>query len=416
MTLRGPRIATYGYFGMGNIGNEGSLAAFLDHLRRDHPEATVTCFAADPDAVRHEHGIPATRLMAFRADPASSGPGVTARKLLGRARDVPRTFAMMSGVDALVVPGTGVLETRLMAGPWGLPLWMFLAALSCRLLRRPVLLVSVGAEPAEHPMTRRLFRWTVRLATYVSYRDTESQAVARSWGVDPVGPVHPDLAFSLPAPMSPAVRPRHVVVGVMAYQGVPGSPEHGPGVVREYAARMAELIGRLGQDGRSVTLVVGDVADLDLAEDIRAAGVAGWSVDPGRVVVSDAVTMTAIMEEMAQAEVVVASRFHNVIAALRVARPIVSLSYAGKNDRLLEDFGLGAFVQPMDALDVDLLLAQMAEAQAQPGLEVVMKDVVRRYEDDLAGQFRYLSTEVLAPAATSRRWRPALRRRARHRR
>ena len=89
---------------------------------------------------------------------------------------------MMSDVDALVVPGTGVLETRLMAGPWGVPLWMFLAALSCRLLGRPVLLVSVGAEPAEHPMTRRLFRWTVRLATYVSYRDAESQAVVALLG------------------------------------------------------------------------------------------------------------------------------------------------------------------------------------------------------------------------------------------
>ena len=74
-----------------------------------------------------------------------------------------------------------------------------------------------------------------------------------------------------------------------------------------------------------------------------------------------------------------------------MARPTVSLGYAGKNDRLLEEFGLGAFVQPMDAFDVDLLLAQMAEIQAQPGLEVVMKDVVRRYEDDLAGQFRHLS-------------------------
>lgn len=416
MTPRRPRIATYGYFGMGNIGNEGSLAAFLEYLRRDHPEAVVSCIAAGPEAVRREHGIPATRLMAFRADPGSGGLGVTLRKVLGRVRDVPRTFAMMTGVDVLVVPGTGVLETRLMAGPWGLPLWMFLATLSCRVLGRPVLLVSVGAEPAEHPMTRRLFRGTVRLATYVSYRDAESQAVARSWGVRPVGPVHPDLAFSLPAPAAPAVRPGHVVVGVMAYQGRPGSPEHGPGVVREYAGRMAELVGRLGQSGRSVTLVVGDVADLGLARDIRAAAVAGWTLDAHRVVVSEATTMTAIMAEMAQAEVVVASRFHNVIAALRVARPVVSLGYAGKNDRLLEEFGLGAFVQPMDELDVDLLLAQLAEVQSQPGLELVMKEVLRRYEDDLAGQFRHLSTQVLAPAATSRRWRRALRRPARLRR
>ena len=55
----------------------GVARGFLDYLRRHHPEATLTCFAAGVDAVRHEHGIPAKRLMALRADPASSGPGVT---------------------------------------------------------------------------------------------------------------------------------------------------------------------------------------------------------------------------------------------------------------------------------------------------------------------------------------------------
>ena len=35
------RVATYGYFGMGNLGNEGSLAAFLAYMRDAHPEAAV---------------------------------------------------------------------------------------------------------------------------------------------------------------------------------------------------------------------------------------------------------------------------------------------------------------------------------------------------------------------------------------
>ena len=145
------RVATYGYFGMGNVGNEGSLAAFLAYLREAHPEATVHCFAADAEAVRREHGVPATRLMAYRAAPGSSGLRVRATKAASRLWDVPRTFRLMRDVDVLVVPGTGVLETQLVAQPWGLPYWLFLAALSCRLRGRRVALVSVGAEPAAAP-------------------------------------------------------------------------------------------------------------------------------------------------------------------------------------------------------------------------------------------------------------------------
>ena len=73
------RVATYGYFGMGNIGNEGSLAAFLAYLREAHPEAAVSCFAADADAVRRDHGVPATRLMAFRPGPGARPPGQDAQ-------------------------------------------------------------------------------------------------------------------------------------------------------------------------------------------------------------------------------------------------------------------------------------------------------------------------------------------------
>jgi len=213
-------VAAYGYFGMGNIGNEGSLEAFLRYMRRTHPEAALSCFAAGPGEVEREHGVPATQLMAYRAAPDTHGPVTTAVKALSRLWDIPRTFRLMRDVDVLVVPGTGVLETKLVSTPWGLPYWLFLASLSCRLRRRKVALVSVGAEYATHPVTRRLYRWTVALSHYCSFRDEESREAARAMGVrGRLGKVFPDLAFALPTPQDRAERPGHVVIGVMAYDG-----------------------------------------------------------------------------------------------------------------------------------------------------------------------------------------------------
>lgn len=396
------RVATYGYFGMGNVGNEGSLAAFLAYLRESHPEATVHCFAADAEAVRREHGVPATRLMAYRAAPGSSGLRVRATKAASRLWDVPRTFRLMRDVDVLVVPGTGVLETQLVAQPWGLPYWLFLAALSCRLRGRRVALVSVGAEHAAHPVTRWLHRSTVRLAHYRSYRDEGSREAVRSMGVTRApGEVFPDLAFSLPVPTA-SVRPGHVVIGVMAYQGAPDDPGRGPAVLRAYVDHMAQLVTRLLDDGGTVGLVIGDVADFALAEEIEGrVRAARPGTDASRLVVSRAESLAELMAEMATAEAVVASRFHNVICALKARRPTVSLGYAGKNARLLAEFGLEGFDQPMDSFDVDRLVEQVREVQRRAS-STVMEEANRRYDDELRRQFRRLSGELFGASSGAR--------------
>jgi polysaccharide pyruvyl transferase WcaK-like protein len=406
VTPRPIRVAAYGYFGMGNLGNEASLAAFVDHVRTGYPHVALSCYASDPDRVRREHGIPATRLMTYRAEPGRRGLPVTVRKVAGRVWDPPRTFALMGHVDVLVVPGTGVLETRLVATPWGLPLWLFLAALSCRLRGRPVVLLNVGAERPTHPVTRWLYRSTVRLATHCTYRDDASRAAASAMGATGrPGEVHPDLAFLLPVPETGPQRSGHVVLGVMTYEGRPDDPRRGPATVGRYRDRMVELGTRLLDDGHSLTIVVGDLADRDLAEAI-AAGVraARPGLRAARVAVSDATDVDGVMRETAAAEVVLASRFHTVICAVKTATPTVSLGYADKNGHLLAEFGLGRFSQPLEEVDVDRVVAQLDEARcAYPAVAGHMKETLRRYEAELHDELESLLGELVGGRRSSLR-------------
>jgi polysaccharide pyruvyl transferase WcaK-like protein len=392
----GPRVGVFGYFGMGNIGNEGSLAAVLAGLGSRRPDLTVRGLVAVPEQVRADHGIDAVPMMWHRGDPAAPVVPETVRKVVGRIVDVPRTWWLVRDVDALVVPGTGVLETQLMARPWGMPYWLFLATLACRARGRPVALVGVGAEPAQHPLTRLLFAGTARLATWTSVRDEPSRDVLRSWGVARPVPVVPDVAFALPVPDGGPARQGHVVVGVMGYEGDPADPTRGQRVVRDYRRRMAEMVGRLLATGCSVSLVVGDVADLPLAREIRDTVVQDGPGAGDRVSVSSARTLEALMTEMAAAEVAVVSRFHNLVSALVVGTPAVSLSYADKSARLLTEFGLEGLVQPIEGFDVDLLLAQVDRARsARPTLEVTVKEVAGRYAEELKEHLDQLCDEVL---------------------
>ncbi|HET7762054.1 MAG TPA: polysaccharide pyruvyl transferase family protein [Phycicoccus sp.] len=357
------RVGLYGFFGMGNLGNEGSLAAVLAHLRAHHPDVEVVCFGADPVQVEREHGIPGRRLMAYRAAPGDRRPVTQLRKVLGRVWDLPRTAGLVGSVDVLAVPGTGVLESRLMSTPWGLPYWMAVAFTVSRVRRRPAALVSVGAEPATRRSTRLLMARTIRAARHVSYRDESSRAAAASMGTTGrPGTVAPDVAFLLPDPVGVPVRPGHVAVGVMTFLGGADDPGRGEEVLDRYVERMTEALTRLVGRGRTVTLLVGDRADVVLAERLEAA-VRRRCPDagPAAVTTSRADDLAGLMAEMAAAEVVVASRFHNVICALKAARPVVSLGYAGKNRVLLEQFGLVGFDQPIDDVDVDRLVADVED-------------------------------------------------------
>ena len=388
-TPRQVRVGLYGFFGMGNLGNEGSLAAVVGHLRATHPEARLVCFGADAAQVEREHGIPAIQLMAFRATPGDRRPVTQARKVLGRLWDIPRTVALVGRVDVLVVPGTGVLESRLMSTPWGLPYWLALALLSCRLRRRSTALVSVGAEPATRSSTRLLMAQVIRSAGHVTYRDAASRTAALGMGSEGrPGDVVPDVAFHLPDPVGIAARPGHVAVGVMTYAGAADDPDRGDDVVEAYAGRMTEVVTRLLDAGRTVTFLVGDRADLALAERLEEQVRALRPSVGAALTTSRADDLTELMAEMAAAEVVVASRFHNVICALKARRPVVSLGYAGKNADLLSEFGLDGFDQPIDAFDVDRLLGDvelLVSSQGEMGsvIDAALLGVERRVAEHL---------------------------------
>jgi polysaccharide pyruvyl transferase WcaK-like protein/glycosyltransferase involved in cell wall biosynthesis len=389
-TRRTLRVAAVGYLGIGNLGNEALLTALHAWLRSEHPEVELSAIAVGPREVTRDHGIPAVRLMTYRRDLDHGGLGLAALKALGRLRDIPHLFACVRKVDTVVVPGSGVLESGLGIPPWGLPYWLFVTALACRLQRRRFALVSVGAQYPDHPATRFFYRWTLRLASWVSVRDSCSAEAVQRLGVRRRVAVYPDLVFSSPTPSARPGRPGDVAVGVMAYYGSPGSSLRGPAARAAYTAGVTRLVERLAAGKRTVTLIVGDEADREVAREV-AARVAR----PDLVTISTATDLDGIMRDIADTEVVVAARFHNLIAGLKMGKPTVSLGYARKAEDLLSRFGLGGLSQPMDDFDIDLLVTQLDKARGVDDFAERSQEELERCRRELAEQFDVLSVEVL---------------------
>ncbi|MFD4370545.1 polysaccharide pyruvyl transferase family protein [Streptomyces sp. NPDC058486] len=358
------RVGVFGLLGSGNLGNDGSLEAVLGYLRAAHPDAVVDALCGGPEAVTARYGIPATRLHWYRGEyRTASRAGAVAGKGLGKLVDAVRTAAWVRRHDVVIVPGMGVLEATLPLRPWGFPYALFLLCAAGRLSRTPVALVGVGAAAIRDRPTRALVRWSARLAAYRSYRDELSRDAMRAMGVDTArDEVHPDLAFALPTPgagpeadASPGASSRatgRVCVGVMAFHGGNDDRARAEEIHRRYLDGTTAFVRALAEEGRSVRLLTGDACDAPVVEAILAA------VDSPLVTAAVTASLADLMAEAAAADTVVATRYHNLVCALKAGTPTLALSYAAKSDALMERMGLGAYRHPAREVDAGRLLEQ----------------------------------------------------------
>ncbi|WP_318210455.1 polysaccharide pyruvyl transferase family protein [Streptomyces sp. SJL17-1] len=355
------RVGLFGLLGSGNLGNDGSMEAVLAYLRRDHREAIVDAMCGGPEVVRLRNRLPATRLHWYRGEyRTASRAGAIAGKALGKVVDAVRTAAWVRRHDVVIVPGMGVLEATLPLRPWGFPYALFLLCASGRLFGTRVALVGVGAGPIGNRATRALVRRSARLATYRSYRDEQSRDALRAMGVDTVrDEVHPDLAFALPTPPSsaPSGAPGRVCVGVMAFHGGDDDRDRAAEIHRRYLDGTTRFVRALVEAGRPVRLLTGDAVDGEVVAAILDA------VDSPLVTAAETVSLDDVMREMAAADAVVATRYHNLVCALKVGVPTLALSYAAKSDALMDRMGLAAYCHPAREVDTDRLLDQFRELE-----------------------------------------------------
>ncbi|MFI6156361.1 polysaccharide pyruvyl transferase family protein [Kitasatospora sp. NPDC051170] len=352
-------MGVFGLLGSGNLGNDGSLEAVLGYLRDRHPDAVVDALCGGPEVVTARYRIPATRLHWYRGEyRTASRLGSVLGKGAGKLVDVVRTAAWVRRHDVVIVPGMGVLEATLPLRPWGFPYALFLLCASGRLLGTRVALVGVGAAPIRDGAVRALVRRSARLAAYRSYRDELSREAMREMGVDVSrDAVHPDLAFSLPAPPAVEDRDGRVCVGVMDFHGANDDRAEAEEIHRRYVEGTTRFVRTLVEDGRPVRLLTGDGADTAVVTAILEA------VGSPLVTASPAASLAELMAEAAAADAVVATRYHNLVCALKAGVPTLSLSYAAKSDALMTGMGLGAHRHPAREVDAERLTEQFRELE-----------------------------------------------------
>ncbi|MBA8878896.1 polysaccharide pyruvyl transferase family protein [Phyllobacterium myrsinacearum] len=400
------KICLLGQFGSGNTGNDGSLEAMLNFLRSLPQTAELVCICSNPELVEKEYNVKSI--------------GISGIVLQGKwyirfntlLADIPRRIASLymllaslGGVDLMVIPGTGILDD-FQETPFGWPFVLFRWCLAARLRSTKIAFVSIGAGPIEHSLSRWFLRSAAKMAHYRSYRDKYSLAYMKKAGLRVDHDYQfPDIAFRLPVPSLP--RPEHigvltVGVGVMDYRGWSKDAIFGEAINRLYIGKLASFVCWLLEEGHDVRLLTGDERDWRAVRDIieKVSGtMSGNAMD--RITVGRGATLHELMNEMSRVNIVIATRYHNIVCALKLARPTISLGYAQKNDELLAQFGQH-YCQHIETFDVEVLKDQTREILAvldDVHVQLATRNVT--VQQELSVQERLLNDNVIDPLRTA---------------
>lgn len=398
---RGVRVGLLGLFGAGNYGNDGSLEAMLQLLRRDTPAAELVAICAEPDLVSAAHRVPARSFRVVMS--GARWQRILDRALLGLVTKLvgwQQALAETRKLDVLLVPGTGILDDY-GTGPGGMPYGLFRWCVAARLNGVRIAFVSIGAGPIHNRISRRLMTWAAALADYRSYREIPSRDFMQGLGFDVAhDPLRPDLAFALrPATETPTAegRPPTVGLGVMTYRGWSGDSVAGRAQFDGYLDRMSELLAAIVTKGLRVRLLIGETTD-DIAVREILERVERRLTPPecGMIEWHAPATLDDVIAEAAGTDVVVASRFHNIVGALIAGVPAISIGYARKNVALLEQFGLGAYCHEIEQFDTNAVLEQIGrliDERQVHGPRVAA--VAASFRAQLDVQQAWLSTHVI---------------------
>lgn len=348
-----------GGFGNGNFGNDASLQAALLVLRAAFPEAALEGLCDDPAIIATRLGLPSMKL-ALRPSGALKVLDNLLLRIPSGLFNWLRAFWIARRFDVMLWPGTGVFDDY-RTGPMGFPAQVFRWSVVARLMGKKLIFYGVGAGPIVNPLSRFFLKTAARCAHHRSYRDIGSREFMSSIGVDEArSPVMPDIVIGQQVDEPPPVRnapPLTIGLGVMSYRGWRIDEVLGD----DYREKLARFVRWAEAREYRIRFLVAEPSDARALAKLRS--LLGDDVERGG---SDMVVLDDVMNAIRECDMVISSRFHVLVAGLKLNRPCVSLSYGPKHDLLMNEAGLGVFCQPADYFDFDLLTRHVETIAADP--------------------------------------------------
>jgi polysaccharide pyruvyl transferase WcaK-like protein len=439
-------IGLLDHLGHGNLGDDATLGVVMQNIRSRWPHASLIGLSLNPYDTEQRHGIPS---YAIRRDskrrltadlPVSPTVSLKTwlKHLLNRCQPILRVLRAINTVT-IRIPKALLQEFRFLAeshrivrsldmlimcgggqlldwgGPWRFPYTLFKWTLLAKLSGVACYYINVGAGPLRDSLSKSFIKFALLLSDYASFRDEDSRKLVQDIGFQRSADVFPDNVYSLEVPFLNASESRpggRSVVGIspMAYRDPRVSFwDKDQAAYDRYISQLALFASSLARDGHRLRLFSTEIFFDSLAiEDLQRVLKNNQSIaDPYSIRHEQIRDTTKLFAQMSSMDYIVTSRFHGVVFAHLMTKPVLAISPHPKVATLMNDTGLSAYCVDIRSFDLDLLkrsFSRLVEHQAQ--IKRHMAKIAASYKARLLNQFDYLfpATPIMTNASECRQW------------
>ena len=110
--------------------------------------------------------------------------------------------------------------------------------------------------------------------------------------------------------------------------------------------------------------------------------------DEQRIIDQAALSVEQLLPQIAATDLVVATRFHNIVLALLLKKPVISISFHHKCASLMEEMGLSDYCQDINHMDAGRLIEQFQDVERNAEkLKTVIRQKVEESRKALDEQY-----------------------------
>jgi polysaccharide pyruvyl transferase WcaK-like protein len=392
------KIGLLHHVGGGNLGDGATLEAVADNIKWRRPNAEIVAFSMNPRDTEIRHGIKSypLRRICWSIGYEAAGADATFKskvkaltrkykpvfhllKVAGSAIRLPigvlRELSFLASsrraiksFDLLIISGGGQLTEK--DGPWGFPYTIFKWVVLARSAGVSCIFLNVGAGPLNQPLSRFFARRALLAADYVSLRDDKSRVLVHEIGFTGKSRVCPDNVYGLEVVAtegSARGRSNRSVVGFapMPYPDQDPSGDPSGKNQRAYDAfmgKLASFASWLVSRSYNLALFGTDIGVDPLAiKKLERTLLGNYGIpSPQWVAVDSVKSVRDLLATMSGMDYVVTCRFHGVIFAHLLNKPVLAIAHHPKVTELMAELGLSNYCLDIRDFDANSLADRFA--------------------------------------------------------
>lgn len=305
------RVVLSGYYGFHNVGDEAILQAIIEALRTEKRDIEITVLSNNPEYTKKTYGVDAVN-----------------RWKLGQViKAIAAADGVISGGGSLLQDKTGLKSVPYYTG----------IMMIARYLRKPFFVYAQGIGPLEKSISRKLVKFAVTKANFLSVRDQESFDLLRTVGVGGQIELVPDpvMGMEYKKGLNHAWLEKEGLVGESEESFITVAIRDWPSPsFPDFKKKIVEVLDRCSTVGYKVVfLPMHGEHDDAFSREIMAAMKNNAFIFPYNASIEEKISL------IGDSSLLIGMRLHALIFAAIAHTPMVGISYDPKIDSFIKQVG-----------------------------------------------------------------------------